>query len=195
MPNETIKNQIVVLTIPEDKTLPIEATVSEGPLLDRFEAYAAKKDYGIKKIDNASGTHSVFVIDREKMSVGILDKDKFQEQEKPAPRPRIYPMRGDNLDPNLIFIDPPINIPKEKRYTEISIVGDEVRMDTTDPVIAERLACGARSADGETRSWNLIFIDGGMGYQSRWRFISVAPLVKIFGCRMESAVLAELKKK
>ena len=192
MPNETIKNQIVVLTIPEDKTLPIEATVSEGPLLDRFEAYAAKKDHGIKKIDNASGTHSVFVIDREKMGVGILDKDKFQEF---ASKPRIYPMIGDDLDPDLVFADPPIKLPKEDRQTKISIVGDEALVITTDSVIAERLARGMKFNDEQTRSWRLIYIDGGNGFQSRWHFIGASPLVKIFGCRMESAVLAELKKK
>lgn len=194
MPNEETENQIVILTVPKDSTLPIEATVSGSPLLEKFEACATDDRSGIKKIDSATGTHSVFAIDRTILEVGVRKKDEPQQRSTPNAPLLVYPMTGEALDPKLLFADPPIGLPRERRHTTFYITGDDAIVDTTDYELAHKLIGDYMCTREKRKYWTLIGIDGRGGCQTRWRFRGHRLLLKTFSVRMDTTIDLEMAK-
>ena len=165
MPNEKIENQIIILSVPKDDSLPIEATVSGGVLLEKFETHAADDRSGIKKISSATGTHSVFAIDRNVLEVRVRRK------EEPQPKP--------------ISKIPLVVYP---------ITGDDAIVDTTDHELARKLMGDYTPTKEKKKCWTLIGIDGRGGYQTRWRLKGHRLLLKAFSLRLETSIALEMAK-
>jgi len=111
-----------------------------------------------------------------------------------ASAPRTYPMRGENLDPSLLLVDPPARTPVADRRTVVIICPNgEVTLVTNNPNVVRPIA-KAISQGKET--WTPLTIEGDKGRQTRWELKGDLSLISIRASKFKRpGVIKNLKKK